>query len=130
MVSNHGEAGLLVWGRVFSTDLRLPDPFFLSLHYYLISSTFLRICADPNRADFSMVSKESDSPTMARKDVGRSIIGPNALIVIGMTVVCTPHSCEISRLKSSYFSIFSSSLIWILISPGTAISIMTHSSFF
>ena len=54
-VSNHGKAGLLVWDRVFSKDLRFPDPSFLSLHYSLISGTFLRICADPSRADLLLL---------------------------------------------------------------------------
>ena len=103
VVSNHGEAGLLVWKRVFSKDLRFPDPSFLSLHYSLISSTFLRICADPSSADFWMVSKESDTPTMARKGVRRSVIVPSAPIIIGMTVVCTPQSFEISCFRSRTF---------------------------
>ena len=118
MVSNHGEAGLLVWNRVFSKDLRFPVPSFLSLHYSLISSTVLRICADPSRVDFWMVSKESDTPTMARKDVRQSVIVSCAPIIIGMPAVCTPQSFEISCLSFSYFSIFSFFFIWVLISPG------------
>ena len=60
VVFNHGEASLLVWNRVFSKELRFSDPFFLSLHHSLVSSTFLRKCADPSRADFWMVSNESE----------------------------------------------------------------------
>ena len=130
-VFDHGETGLLVWNRVFFKDLRFPDPSFpSSLHYSLISSTFLRICADPSRAGFWMVSKESDTLTMARKVVRWSVIVPNAPNIIGMTVVCTPHSFEIFRLRSSYFSVFSFSCIFVLISPGTAITMMPHSFFF
>ena len=123
---------LLLWSLITAKSVYLtetgsfpktqgfPDPSFLSLYYSLISSTFLRICADPSRADFWMVSKERDTPTITRKDVRRSVIVPNAPIIIGMTVVCAPHSFEIFHLRSSYFSIFS------LLSSGFLLTWITY----
>ena len=49
-----------------------------------------------------MVSKEGDSLTIARKDVRQSVIVTSALIMVGMTVVSTPHSWEMSLVSGPH----------------------------
>ena len=96
-----------------------------------MSRTFLRIWADPRRAVFWRVETAKGQWTLFRCSLNLEVTAPSAPMTTGMTL--TSLRCQIflsSLFKSWYFSIFVCSAFLILVSPGTATSIMRASFFF
>ena len=93
-----------------------------------ISRTLRRICAEPSRAVFWMLETLSLQLTESRCLEKLPVTAPRAPTTMGIT--CTFRSCQfflISRLRSWYVRILSCSRSTILVSPGTAMSMIVAS---
>ena len=77
-------------------------------------------------ADFWIVSIERLMSSILR--CAESLVGivPSAPTTTGTTLHLTRHNLSSSLHRSLYFSIFSSSLVLTLVSPGTAMSTIRH----
>ena len=97
-----------------------------------MSSTILRMRAEPSNAVFWILDMERLQSTLSRCLRRLGVTAPSAPTTIGTTF--TDFRCQsffISLLRSWYLRILSSSLVFIRVSPGTAISTITAvASFF